>query len=524
MKKKWLVMLMALLIVLTPFHSALAAPVYKDVQDPYRFKAEFDYLVKQGILTADPAVDFGVGKEITRIEAVAILIKALKLDTANRPAPVFTDVKADDPNFALIATIVDAKIMVGNGKGQFNPNERLTRAQMASVLVRAYKLTGKTTTVFKDVSPSSSAYADIQILIANRITAGYNDYTFKPYTFLTKSHFAVFIARILNPAFRTDPKPPVVAPVPPASCEKPSKTATYKVDVSVTNMWNQPNKARAVDKPSLSKPVDMEKWVKGMTLAEKKWLVGRTDTQAVYGEEVSLLTAGSNWYEIAAQDQYVPYQREGYPGWVPKSHVAKVTKDYSDCAIAIVTSKLAPLYNVDNQKKFIDISYSTILPIIKSDNKWYHVQTPANGIKLLLKTDAKTYKNYDAVPKPTQANIVNEAKRFLDLPYLWAGTSAYGFDCSGIIYAVYKNFGITIPRDSFYQATQGTAVAKKNLQPGDLVFFAYNGGRGKVYHVGLYIGSGKMLHAPNYSSKVKIENLNAGVYLKNFSGARRYLK
>lgn len=134
MNKKMIMVLLAFLILLTPFHTAFAAPVYKDVQDPYKFKAEFDYLVKQGILTADPAVDFGVDKEITRIEAVGILIQALKLDTTNRPAPVFTDVKADDPNFPLIATIVDEKIMVGNGKGQFNPYEKLTRAQMATVL------------------------------------------------------------------------------------------------------------------------------------------------------------------------------------------------------------------------------------------------------------------------------------------------------------------------------------------------------------------------------------------------------
>ena len=127
------------------------------------------------------------------------------------------------------------------------------------------------------------------------------------------------------------------------------------------------------------------------------------------------------------------------------------------------------------------------------------------------------------VPKPSQKDIVNSAKMFLGLPYLWAGTSSFGFDCSGIIYSVYKNHGIIIPRDSFYQATKGTPVAKKNLQPGDLVFFAGNKGKGKVYHVGLYIGDGKMLHAPDASSKVRIESISAGKYKTNYSGARRYL-
>lgn len=67
-------------------------------------------------------------------------------------------------------------------------------------------------------------------------------------------------------------------------------------------------------------------------------------------------------------------------------------------------------------------------------------------------------------------------------------------------------------------------LANKNLKAGDLVFFAYNNGRGKVYHVGLYIGDGKMLHAPNPSSKIRIESLNQGVYKKNYSGARRYIQ
>ena len=117
--------------------------------------------------------------------------------------------------------------------------------------------------------------------------------------------------------------------------------------------------------------------------------------------------------------------------------------------------------------------------------------------------------------------IVNEAKRYLNLPYLWAGTSSWGYDCSGILYAVFRAHGMMIPRDSFYQATKGTKVAKKDLKPGDFVFFAYNGGTGKVYHVGMYIGNGQMLHAPHYASKVRIEALNQGVYKKNYAGARR---
>lgn len=353
---------------------------------------------------------------------------------------------------------------------------------------------------------------------------------------MTKADFAIHLARVLNSDFRASVVLPEITPAQPIepsqpaqptemnpSCAKPAKKDLYKINVAVTNIWDSPTISRKMDQPSLSNPVNMTSWVSGMTITQKRWLVDRVHTQSIFGDKVTVLKSSGRWYRVALHDQYVPYQKEGYPGWVPKSHVAKVTTDYSDCSITIVTSKLATLYNEVNKKKFIDISYSTILPVMKEDDTYYHVQTPANGIKLLKKSDAKVFTTYSDIPKPTAQTIVDEAMRYVGLPYLWGGTSAYGFDCSGITYAVYRNHGIMIPRDSFYQATSGKAVTKKELKVGDLVFFAYNNGKGKVYHVGLYIGNGKMLHAPNPSSKIRIESLNSGVYKKNYSGARRYL-
>jgi cell wall-associated NlpC family hydrolase len=81
-----------------------------------------------------------------------------------------------------------------------------------------------------------------------------------------------------------------------------------------------------------------------------------------------------------------------------------------------------------------------------------------------------------------------------------------------------------IPRDSFVQAFNCTPVAKKNMQPGDLLFFAYNQGKGKVYHVGMYIGNNQMIHAPNSSRNVEIVSINTHPYKSNFAGSRRYLK
>ncbi|WP_342600251.1 NlpC/P60 family protein [Psychrobacillus sp. FSL H8-0483] len=527
MYKKLLAIFIVLVLVAVPNSKALAESIFQDVTDKYSSKAEFDYLIEKGILKANPEVNFGINEGITRIQAVEILVQALNLDLENRPVPTFADIKPEDEKFPLIAAIVDEKIMSGNENWEFKPNDKLTRGQMAAILVNAFNLTGTTDELFKDVPTTYWAFESIQVLVANKIISVYPNNIYKPTAFITKSDFVVLLARILNPTFRKDvstSNPVLEQGQTPVSCEKPSETKTYKVNVQVTSLWNKPNTHRTVDRPSLTNPVDIPKWTKDMNLTQKWWLVGKIDTQALYGDEVTVLKSSGNWYQIAVKDQFVPYQKAGYPGWVPKSHVTKSSTDYTDCSIAIVTSKLATLHNLVNKKKFMDISFSTILPVLKEEGEWLHIQTPGNGVKLLKKEDAKTVKSYKDVPKPTQAEIVYEAKRFLGLPYLWAGTSALGYDCSGIIYAVYKAHGILIPRDSFYQATKGTPVAKKNLQPGDLVFFAGNGGKGKVYHVGLYIGSGKMLHAPHASSKVKIEAIDAGNFKRNYSGARRYLE
>ncbi|MFS0689215.1 C40 family peptidase [Sporosarcina sp. 179-K 8C2 HS] len=301
----------------------------------------------------------------------------------------------------------------------------------------------------------------------------------------------------------------------------------YAISVPVTNVWRVPNNTRKIDAVSIAAKPDMAKWTKGLTVADKNWLIGRTDTQALYGDHVEVLKSNGDWHYIAITDQFNKGQAKGYEGWVPKSHVKAYSPIDADLEIAVVTAKIASLYNepkLHDKYKFIDISYTTILHVVKSERDWLQVQTKTDGLKYVRKKDVKVYADFASIPKPTQKELVDSAKQYIGLPYLWAGVSAYGFDCSGLMYSVYKNHGILIPRDSSVQATHGTAVKRKDLQPGDLMFFAQNKGKGKVYHVSMYIGDGKMVHAPNSSRKVEIVSINYGVYKTNYAGARRYLK
>lgn len=114
--------------------------------------------------------------------------------------------------------------------------------------------------------------------------------------------------------------------------------------------------------------------------------------------------------------------------------------------------------------------------------------------------------------------IVNEASKYLGVPYVWGGTTPSGFDCSGLVQYVLGNLGINISRVTQTQCKEGVPVAKGDLQPGDLVFFESNG---DVHHVGIYIGNGQMLHAPRTGDVVKITDMDTPYYSSTYYCARR---
>mgnify|MGYP001448924205 FL=1 len=118
------------------------------------------------------------------------------------------------------------------------------------------------------------------------------------------------------------------------------------------------------------------------------------------------------------------------------------------------------------------------------------------------------------------AEAVRRAMSFLGTPYVWGGSQPGGFDCSGLVYYVYGTLGFKLPRVAEDQAKVGIPVPREQLRPGDAVFFADSSGY--IGHMGLYIGNGKMVHAPQTGDVVKVSDITTGSYAERYAGARRY--
>ncbi|MFS1229420.1 C40 family peptidase, partial [Enterococcus lactis] len=162
--------------------------------------------------------------------------------------------------------------------------------------------------------------------------------------------------------------------------------------------------------------------------------------------------------------------------------------------------------------------FGTVLPLVGETADSYQVATP-NGPATIAKAFAHVLSDtWAKLPE----KIIALAEQFINQPYVWAGISGSGFDCSGFMYSLHRLHGILIPRDTIEQAQQAKTVPYSQAQPGDLLLFAYEEGKGEVHHVGLYLGDDEMIHSRTPGSRVMKTKITGSNYEPELAVVARY--
>ena len=314
------------------------------------------------------------------------------------------------------------------------------------------------------------------------------------------------------PAAQTSPSPsPYWSPSPAVSPTPPAVTAGAPawVDVSVASGWRSPLAPRPVDVPALANPADIRGWLGRMTEADKVGLIDRLDTQLLLNDQVLVLEVKTDWARVVAPDQATPLDPRGYPVWIPVRQLSATPPADAGQTVTVI----APTAMLRSLHGTLEVSFGTSLPWLGTEGDFDVVALPGGVSMMVAAKDVSP----SELPS-TGAALVATARRFLGLPYLWGGTSGFGFDCSGLVHLIYKAHGLVLPRDSDPQSKVGVAVSRSSLQPGDLIFFSSGG---SAYHVAVYSGAGMVIDSPSPGYPVEEVALNSMPVAPDYSGARR---
>lgn len=166
----------------------------------------------------------------------------------------------------------------------------------------------------------------------------------------------------------------------------------------------------------------------------------------------------------------------------------------------------------DKKQEITTSRSSTTVRKANSTNTKKAVQEPTQTTSTSTNTSTEASKK--------GATVVQTAQNYIGSRYVYGATGPNSFDCSGFTSYIYRQHGVSLNRTAAGQYSNGTAVARGDLQLGDLVMFGKSG----INHVAIYIGGGSIVHAANSKRGVTVDTINSGYYNNNYVGARRIIQ
>ena len=254
------------------------------------------------------------------------------------------------------------------------------------------------------------------------------------------------------------------------------------------------------------------------------------------GASVTVTGRNDEWYRIS-YDGATAYVNKNYVSGENLSLVPKIANEKEEkeqnlnSVFGVVTSSDGVKLRKEAStisKVLTVLPYGTEVDVDRIGSEWIRIVTDG-GQKGYVSADYLAVREGERTSRGSAssrgAEVVAYAKQFIGTPYVWGGTNLNkGVDCSGFVYAVMKNFGVSLNRSSYTMVDNGVEVSRSELIAGDLVFFN-SGGNSRISHVGIYMGDGTYIHSTDGAAYgVTVTSMNSGYSANTYVTARRVLR
>ena len=237
-------------------------------------------------------------------------------------------------------------------------------------------------------------------------------------------------------------------------------------------------------------------------------------TQVTYGVTLEILEEQEKWAFVR--------QRDGYLGWAYKPYLSDDPPPARPTHVVI--EPVTRAHETDGLRRATRLLAGTQLRVI--EGALAVADIPVGQAMRQCTVTRSALRPLASLPLPpaeAREQMIDDAREFTGVYYLWGGASAFGIDCSGLAQLIHRLSGYTIPRDADLQFAAGRPV-EKDFQPGDLLFFTGDHNKRKISHVGISTGGWNMIHSSRFHNGVYEDDVQQRPHLRDtFAGARTFL-